>query len=79
MAEGIKGFPIKPDDLGLIPKTHTVEGKNQLLRLSLASIHMLCHVCAYTCAHICTHKVNKTFKKKTGQIKQPMSADDMIT
>lgn len=34
MAQGVRVLATKPDYLGSIPRTHMVEGEDQLLRLS---------------------------------------------
>jgi hypothetical protein len=34
MAQQIKAFSTKPDNLSSLPRTHTVEGENQLFCLS---------------------------------------------
>lgn len=35
LVQGIKVFAAKPEDLSSIPRTHTVEGKNQLPKVVL--------------------------------------------
>lgn len=49
----LKAFPTKPDDLNLIPRTHTVDGKNWLPGIGLLSPHV------HTCPRPYTHTINK--------------------
>jgi hypothetical protein len=53
-------FGVKPDDLRLIPGTHTVKKRTQSYKVSLhlhmhAHVHTHTHVYTHTCTHTDTH------------------------
>lgn len=60
MAQWIKAFAARPDDLSLIPRTYKVEEQNALQ----AVLWLLCVYCACVCDHThgraCTHSHTHT-------------------
>lgn len=52
MAQLIKVFAYKTDNLSLIPGFQTVDGENQFLKIVLCPPH----VCWHICSHIYTNK-----------------------
>lgn len=54
----VRELAAKPDDLGSIPGTYTVEGENQLPQSDL-------HTC--TLAHKCTHRETETERQTDTQ------------
>lgn len=64
MAQQVNMFVTKPDDLGLMPRTHTTEEENWLLQAVLGPPHTVCGVCMHSHTQVINGRILSKMENK---------------